>query len=539
MELLRELMLRQHRDGALSDDSLTALAHERQVPLHRLEALRSFYPVFTRQRRASRQLCVCRDAACRMQAGPHFPEAVATALQGAEDIEVVPVSCLGLCHAAPAGLADGLPVTGDAERLRSGMTGDQRLTVAPDPPSEAGAIDPYPEPADRYRVLRQVLDGSDPEAVIQVLEEAGLRGMGGAGFPTGRKWRFTRAADGEPRTVICNADESEPGTFKDRMLLHQVPHLVIEAMVLAGWVIGASHGIIYLRHEYEHAREALEAAMAQARAAGVLGQDVLGTGFGFELELFVSPGGYIMGEETALLEGLEDKRGEPRNKPPFPTQVGYAGGPTLMNNVETFALIPQLLDQGATAWRARGRDGHAGIKLLSVSGDVAAPGVYCVATGTPVSEVIARAGGLSSGRDLYAFSPGGASTPFLPAERAETPVDFDALAAAGSGLGSGALLVVGTGRDLLDVAIQQVRFFSSESCGKCVPCRTGSAEAVTKLDAARAGAPEPGLEVLLTELDETLAQTSICGLGQVALTPVMSVLHHFPEEAARLRAEDA
>ena len=538
MELLRELMVRQHRDGALSDATLTELAQEQRVPLHRLQALRSFYPLFTQWPQAPRQLCVCRDAACRMQSGPDFPEAVATALEGAQGVEVVPVSCLGLCHAAPAALADGLPVTGDAERLRSGMNGDERLTAAPDPPAETGAIDPYADPADRYRVLQRVLDGSDPEAVIQVLEEAGLRGMGGAGFPTGRKWRFTRAAGGAPRTVICNADESEPGTFKDRMLLHQVPHLVIEAMVLAGWVIGAGHGIIYLRHEYEYAHKALEAAMAEARAAGVLGRDVLGSGFAFELEVFVSPGGYIMGEETALLEGLEDKRGEPRNKPPFPTQVGYAGGPTLMNNVETFALIPQLLEQGAAAWRARGRDGYAGIKLLSVSGDVVAPGVYCVATGTPVSEVIERAGGIRGGRSLYAFSPGGASTPFLPADRAGTPVDFDALAAAGSGLGSGALLVVAAGRDLLDVAIQQVRFFSSESCGKCVPCRTGSAEAVTKLDAARDGQPEPGLETLLNELDETLAQTSICGLGQVALTPVMSVLHHFPDEAARLRAED-
>ena len=535
MELLNRLMAVQHRKGALTDDVLRGLSREWRVPLYRLEGLRSFYPVFRDQPGAPRRLSVCRDVACRMAAGPDFAERVAQAMMGFDGIEVESVSCLGLCHAAPAALAGDVPVSGSPERLRDGMSGRQPQPLVGDPPAGVAAVDPYRGADGHYGTLVELLDGGRPESVIETLEASGLRGMGGAGFPTGRKWRFTRAASGGPRTVVCNADESEPGTFKDRLLLERAPHLVIEAMIIGGWVIGASHGIIYLRHEYEHAREALHKALERARADGYIGSNIRGSGFDFELDLFISPGGYIMGEETALLEGLEDRRGEPRNKPPFPTQVGYNGGPTLMNNVETFALIPRILQDGAEGWKARGREGYSGLKFLSVSGDVAAPGVYCVPAGTPIREVIERAGGMAGGRSLYAFCPGGASTPFLPAALADTPVDFDALAQAGAGLGSGALFVVGGGRDLLDLAIQQVRFFRNESCGKCVPCRTGSAQAVSKLEAAQAGAPEEGLTELLEALDETLVQTSICGLGQVALTPIMGLLRHFPDEAARLR----
>ena len=539
MELLNRLLELQHRHGALDDATLKDLARQWHLPLHRLEGLRSFYPAFRSAPGAPRKLSVCRDVACRMRGGRGFVDDVAQALAGDDGIEVEAVSCLGLCHAAPAVLAGDEPVAGDVRALCDGMTGVRPHPVVAEPPAQTAMADPYRSADERYGVLRRLLHEASPESVIESLEAAGLRGMGGAGFPTGRKWRFTRGARGEPRTVICNADESEPGTFKDRLLLERVPHLVIEAMVLAGWVIGAPRGIIYLRHEYAHAQRHLEDALQWARAHGVLGPDVLGTGMAFDLEVFVSPGGYIMGEETALLEGLEDKRGEPRNKPPFPTQVGFEGGPTLMNNVETLALIPRILADGADGWQARGRDGHAGLKFLSVSGDVRAPGVYCVAAGTPVSEVIQQAGGMADGRSLHAFCPGGASTPFLPADRAETPVDFDAMADAGAGLGSGALFVVGEGRDLLDLAIQQVRFFRNESCGKCVPCRTGTVQAVHRLESAQAGTPEPGLTAMLEELDETLAQTSICGLGQVALTPIMSILKHFPEEAARLRGEGA
>lgn len=535
MELLNRLMAVQHRDGALTDDVLRRLSRDWRVPLHRLEGLRSFYPVFHEYARAPRRLSVCRDVACRMAAGPGVVEQVVDAMADVDGVEVESVSCLGLCHAAPAALAGSVPVSGSPERLRDGMTGRQPQPLVGDPPAAVAEVDPYRGADGHYGTLSELLAGGRPEAVIETLEDSGLRGMGGAGFPTGRKWRFTRAAAGTPRTVVCNADESEPGTFKDRLLLERAPHLVIEAMIIGGWVIGAGHGIIYLRHEYEHAREALQKALERARADGYIGRNIRGSGFDFELELFISPGGYIMGEETALLEGLEDRRGEPRNKPPFPTQAGYNGGPTLMNNVETFAVIPRILQDGADGWKARGCDGYDGLKFLSVSGDVAAPGVYCVPMGTPVREVIARAGGMAGDRELYAFCPGGASTPFLPASLADTPVDFDALAQAGAGLGSGALFVVGSGRDLLDLAIQQVRFFRNESCGKCVPCRTGSAQAVRKLEAAQAGEPEEGLTELLEALDETLVQTSICGLGQVALTPIMGLLRHFPDEAARLR----
>ena len=537
MEILSRLLAIQHRHGAVDDAALAALSRELGVPLHRLEGLRSFYPALRSAPVAPRVLSVCRDVACRMQGGPEFVRQVTDALAGEDGVAVEPVSCLGLCHAAPAGLAGDEPVAGDVAALRDGMTGVRPYPIIAEPPAQTASADPYREADARYGVLGRLLAERTPEQVIETLEASGLRGMGGAGFPTGRKWRFTRAAEGQPRTVVCNADESEPGTFKDRLLLERVPHLVIEAMIIGGWVIGAEQGIIYLRHEYEQARRCLRRAVDQARADGVLGTDVMGTGIAFDIQVFISPGGYIMGEETALLEGLEDRRGEPRNKPPFPTQAGFHGGPTLMNNVETLAFIPRILADGADAWQALGRDDHSGLKFLSVSGDVQAPGVYCIAAGTPVREVIELAGGMADDRALHAFCPGGASTPFLPADRADTPMDFDAMVAADAGLGSGALFVVGEGRDLLDLAIQQVRFFCNESCGKCVPCRTGTAQAVKRLEAAQVGSPAPGLVALLEELDETLVQTSICGLGQVALTPVMSLLKHFPEDAARLRAE--
>ena len=423
--------------------------------------------------------------------------------------------------------------------------------------------DPYPDQAARYGVLRKLLAAADGEAgrkeVVDTLKAAGLRGMGGAGFPTGMKWDFTARAQGDPKYVVCNADESEPGTFKDRMILEELPHLMIEAMVLGGWVTGANEGIVYLRHEYGREKKALQAALEAARQAGAIGPSVLGSGFAFDLRIFVSPGGYILGEETAMLEALEDKRGEPRNKPPFPTNHGLWGKPTLINNVETFAAIPVILHKGAEWWNAQGKGDFQGLKYLSVSGDVADPGVYCVPMGTTIAELLDICGGVPGGKALGAFAPGGASSNFLPANKADVPLDFQALQEAGSMLGSGAVIFAGEDRDLLELALNVTRFFRNESCGKCVPCRVGSHKAVALVEAALnetgpnetalhetalhetalhetapEGTPQPGLVGLLSELNHTLARTSICGLGQVALGPLMSVIENFPAAAKRL-----
>jgi NADH:ubiquinone oxidoreductase subunit F (NADH-binding) len=315
--------------------------------------------------------------------------------------------------------------------------------------------------------------------------------------------------------VVCNADESEPGAFKDRVILEELPHLVIEGMALAGLTVGADCGIIYVRHEYGAATAAIRTAIDDAYARGVLGPDVCGSGLRFDLRIFVSPGGYILGEETALLEALEGRRGEPRNKPPFPGAVGLYGKPTLINNVETLAHVPRIL-----------RTGEANLKFFSVSGDVREPGVIEAPLGITLEALVARAGGLREGKALLAFLPGGASTGFLPAARADVAMSWEALSEANSALGAGAVVVIGEGANLLDLGRNLTAFFRNESCGKCVPCRIGTEKAVRLIDTGTAESL-----AVLPSLDETLRATSICGLGQVALTPVLSVLEQFPSHA--------
>jgi formate dehydrogenase len=353
--------------------------------------------------------------------------------------------------------------------------------------------------------------------------------MGGAGFPTGLKWKLVRGEAATPKYVVCNADESEPGTFKDRVILEDLPYLVIEGMMLAGLTIGASEGILYLRHEYEDARDAVQREIERAREIGWLGEDILGSGFDFDVEVFISPGGYILGEETALLEALEDRRGEPRNKPPFPGQKGLHGLPTLMNNVETFAHAAAIAAEGADWWMEHGVNGSSGLKFVAVSGHVDRPGVYEIPLGTTVADLIEIAGGVSGGRALKAFAPGGASSNFLPADGVNTPMDFDALAEAGSMMGSGALVVVAEGTPLLPLATNIVRFFRNESCGKCVPCRDGTEKATAMLERAMERGETIDMDVI-ERLNLLLTETSICGLGYVALNPLLSVARYWPSE---------
>jgi NADH:ubiquinone oxidoreductase subunit F (NADH-binding) len=337
--------------------------------------------------------------------------------------------------------------------------------------------------------------------MIERIKKSGLKGMGGAGFPTGLKWELVRKEQATPKYVICNADESEPGTFKDRVILEELPHLVIEGMALGALAVGAREGWIYIRHEYGRERRAVERAIGEAKRLGAL-RDL-------DLRVFVSPGGYILGEETALLEALEGRRGEPRNKPPYPGSVGLFGKPTLINNVETFALVPRIVQTGEHRY-----------KFFSVSGDVARPGVHEVEIGTTLRQLLDLCGGVR-GR-LKAFLPGGASTGFLGADKVDVVMDWKPLQEAGSALGSGAVVVVNDTRDMLDLARNLTAFFRNESCGKCVPCRVGTEKAVLMIEGRK-----PEDLALLPELNETLLETSICGLGQAALTPVLSVLQRF------------
>ncbi len=400
----------------------------------------------------------------------------------------------------------------------------------------------------------------DAEQVLREIEIADLRGMGGAGFPTARKWRAVRDTPGKVKYVICNADESEPGTFKDLELLRRTPHLVIEGLVLAGLVTGAEVGFIYIRHEYHEEIERLRDAIRAAEQAGFCGADILGSGLSLPLEVFVSPGGYIQGEETALLEAMEDRRGEPRNKPPFPVTHGLYGQPTVINNVETLAWVPAIVLRGGEWYRDQGVNGATGLRFVSVSGDVNRPGVYEVPFGQTVRElVLETAGGLRDGQKLKAIATSGPSGGFLPAfiKRADLPqgfvkdrlplaaegldildltLDLKMLAAIGGMLGA-AFVVYGDRADMVQQALNCVEFYRNETCGKCVPCRVGSQRLVDLVTALRDGKSSRTELQVIPELAETMNLTSICGLGQVAANPITSVLKYFPDDVERYLAK--
>jgi len=516
MNQIEELFALQQARGYLADDDLRALSERLKIPLYELEGISSFYPHFRRTPPAAVRVGACRDLSCHLRDGGSTAKDLARQCAGRSDVEFEEVSCLGLCDQAPACLVNDVPVA--ASEVAGILAG---TTPLPESTSSSTPLrfetDPYTGPDEHYTELRRVVESRDFDGMIARISDSGLRGMGGAGFPTGRKWELVRKEASKTKYVVCNADESEPGAFKDRVILETLPHLVIEGMVLGGVAVGAEQGWVYIRHEYEGPRAVLQRAIDAAYEKGILGESVCGSGLRFDLQIFVSPGGYILGEETALLEALEGNRGEPRNKPPFPGVEGLHGKPTLINNVETLAQIPRILRMGA-----------ADLKFFSISGDVCEPGVVEAPLGTTLNELIIRAGGMRGDKEMLAFLPGGASTGFLPGERGDIRMDWEALREAGTALGAGAVVVVGKGADLLELGRNLTAFFRNESCGKCVPCRVGTEKAVSLIEQR----DEKSLE-LLPELNETLQETSICGLGQIALTPILSILDGFPKQFTR------
>lgn len=540
-ELVRELLALQAHEGWLRPESLRVLAERLRVPLHRIESVSTFYTHFRREPPEGAEIEVCRDLACRLAGAAAASEALSEWAAARGDAVVREVSCLGRCDRAPAAayghaVVDPRDPDSWATRLErrdpEPLSRPVRAWPAADPYVLAAEADSGGEALAPWSVIQAAL-GQPTARLIERLEGAGLRGMGGAGFPTARKWALVAAQPGQPKHVVCNADESEPGSFKDRELLHDLPHLVIEGMLIAAYCVGASRGTVFIRHEYEPERRRIEAAIQAARAAGALGEGIFGSSFDFEIDVFVSPGGYILGEETALLECLEGRRGEPRHKPPFPGSQGLLGRPTLIQNVETLVHAVGIVHHGDAWWCGLGRDGFHGHKFMSVSGDVARPGVELHAMGTPLHAILERHGGMKDGAALLAFAPGGASSSFLGPEALDVPLDFDAIARAGSMLGAGAPIFVAEGRDLLDVALDVTRFFRNESCGKCVPCRVGSQKAVAMVE--QTGSVSVEDEARLRALHATMAQTSICGLGQVALGPLLSILDRFPDRVRRVR----
>ena len=521
----------QARLGWLPREELEKLALDTRRPRYEIEGLVSFYPHFRTSPPPRVQLAVCHDLSCFLHDGEARLAELRERHGDAEDVELVEVSCLGRCDSAPACAVNEHPVSVDAveELIAAARDAGVGHAVAKTR-SEPWPNDPYPAGSgveERYQTLRALLAGElDPGALVATLKDAGLRGMGGAGFPTGQKWELVRGAAGALKYAICNADESEPGTFKDRQILATQPHLVLEGLLCGMAVVGAEEGWVFIRHEYGPEEHVLREELEALRTAGLVGPDSCGSGRRLNVEIFVSPGGYILGEETALIECMEGHRGEPRNKPPFPGVYGLHGRPTLMNSVETFADVPVIAQRGAQWWKDQGLGDAVGWKFFAISGHVERPDVYCVPMGTTVRELIDLAGGVTGGRGVGAVQPGGASSNFIGPDKLDLALDFGTAAAAGTMLGSGALVVLAEGTDELAAATNVLRFFRNESCGKCVPCRVGSSKAHEILRGVLdEGVPLDGpRRARIIELEEVLRKTSICGLGQVALGPVVSVL---------------
>ena len=592
----------QHRCGYLPKPELKALSDRHpEYPLHRIHEVASFFPHFLLEPPKGLGVRVCRDMACHLYGADTLRKELEGYAAGPArgQIVVEGISCLGLCDGAPAVMIGeryykGLGVKAEAyqEPIARGLkeAADEKAGVhhhhaSPKPPGPTGwKIDPY-DGREEYGAVRKLLENPDVKALLANpenraylenpgikaflanLEVSDLRGMGGAGVPASQKWKDVCQARGTTKYIVVNGDESEPSTFKDRELLLRVPKVVIEGVVLAGLVTGAERGYIYIRHEYPEQIEAVRAAIARAEAMGACGNDVFGTGRAFPVEVFVSPGGYICGEQSALIEAMEGHRAEPRNKPPELATNGLYDKPTLVSNVETFSWVPAIVMHGGEWYRDGGVRGYKGMRFLSICGDLEKPGVFEVPIGITLGELIERAGGMRGGKAFKAWAPSGPSGGFLPAKvpRALFPkgfekrvserfiaerfkpeethfdllgfeIDLDLSRAVNIMIGAG-MVVYAEGTDVFDQALNAAQFFRNESCGKCVPCRLGSQKmvdlAVGLTNKAYDRESLPRVEALIEELRKTMEMTSICGLGAVASNPVSSVVRYFPEEISR------
>lgn len=413
---------------------------------------------------------------------------------------------------------------------RGTLPAEQRIVL-----ERAGLIDPDDIDDyiahDGYAALGKALTEMTPADVVAELDKAGLRGRGGAGFPTAAKWRMVTRANGSPKYVICNADESEPGTFKDRLIIEGDPHSVIEAMTIAGYAVGASEGYIYIRGEYVLAQQRLARAIEQAHALGFLGKGIFGSDFDFDIHIHAGAGAYICGEETALIESIEGKRGEPRSRPPYPTTHGLWGKPTLVNNVETLANVPPIIRNGAVWYRQFGTPSSPGTKVYTILGNVNVTGLIEVPMGITLREVIAIYGkGMKGNAAFKLAQTGGSSGSIIPASLQDTPMDFDSFARAGVSLGSGALLICDEDTCVVDLARVLLNFFKVETCGKCTPCRVGTGRAKQILDSVAEGTARLSDLQDLETLADGLFSLSNCGLGQTAATPIRDILRHFRAE---------
>jgi formate dehydrogenase beta subunit len=514
--LIEHLHLLQDHFGCLHARHLAALAEEMRLALVEVYEVASFYAHFDivmdhEAPPPPLTVRVCDSLSCDLAGAASLLDNLRNRL--GDRVRVVRAPCMGGCHRAP--------VVAIGHRLHEHATVENVSAAAaapePHPPiPEFVGLDAY-RAAGGYRLLAACLGGDrKPEELIEMLEHSGLRGLGGAGFPAGRKWRLVRQ-EPAPRLLAVNADEGEPGTFKDRHFLETDPHRMIEGMLIAAWVVEAAEIYIYLRDEYPQCRTILESEIAAVEGAGLAAHT--------RIHLRRGAGAYICGEESAMLESIEGKRGLPRQRPPFPAQVGLFGRPTLCNNVETLYWVRDIVEKGVDWFTGQGRNGRKGLRTFSVSGRVRDPGVKLAPAGITARQLIDEfCGGMAEGHVFKGYLPGGASGGILPATLADIPMDFGTLEAEGCFTGSGAVVILSDKDDMRAVALNLLRFFEDESCGQCTPCRAGTEKAVKLMTAPHWDEP------LLQELTQVMSDASICGLGQAAMNPVKQVLKHFRED---------
>ncbi|MGE5245730.1 MAG: NAD(P)H-dependent oxidoreductase subunit E [Betaproteobacteria bacterium] len=559
------------RVGWISEGALNHVCQRLSIAPAEAHGVASFYAMFSLKPRPATVVHVCDDIACRTRGAEALceelerrlgPEGSGPKDRGAsvEGTTWLRSPCLGQCERGPAALfqvsgeaaSNATLAPADAEAIVRGVPpGPARTAVTSAPQTEAprarglrllarlGVSDPASLDDYRahggYSALRRAL-AIGPEAVLREVGDSRLVGRGGAAFPTGRKWEAVARAPVRPHYLVCNADESEPGTFKDRVLMEEDPFALVEAMTIAGYATGCERGFLYIRGEYPLATARMTSAVAQARVRGLLGEDVFGEGVRFDIELRRGAGAYICGEETALFNSIEGLRGEPRNKPPFPVQSGLFGKPTVVNNVETLVNVLQVVLEGGPAFAATGTGGSTGTKLFCVSGTVVRPGVYEVPFGTTLRQLVDLAGGVGNGRRLQAILLGGAAGVFVTPGELDMPLTLEGARAAGATLGSGVVMLFDDATDMTGIVRRIARFFRDESCGQCVPCRVGTVrqdEALERL-ASRRGSPAANLAIV-SDVGQVMRDASICGLGQTASSAIESAvrkLNLFVQETA-------
>jgi NADH-quinone oxidoreductase subunit F len=520
------------RDGHLSEPALGVISRELRIPIADLFGTVTFYHHLSREPGGRGTARVCTGPVCRLRGS----SAVLAELEGAR-----PMPCPGRCD-------EPVPVL-EQNRVLIARPGSapvaSRPPLPPDPPAGVrecifrhirregrAGVDGY-RSTGGYAALERAFGELTPAAVVDLVSESGLAGRGGAGFPTGRKWSAVADAVGGPKTIVCNADEGEPGCFKDRAIMDYDPHAVLEGMILAAYATGATRGFIYLRYEYPGTARVLERAIGEAEAAGFLGEDILGRGLSFRVYLRRGAGAYICGEETSLLNSLEGAHPFPRNRPPFPVTHGYENLPTVVNNVETLVSVPPILAHGAEWYRELGVGDQAGTKVISLSGDIRRPGNYEVPMGFPLETLLHEwAGGPVDGRSIQAVTMAGLSGGFLAGEALGVTLDEPSIRAHGSFLGAGGIMVFDDSRDMVDVARSSMEFFAEESCGKCFPCRIGTRRLVERLEGGGPGDLASWIDEV-NDLSQTMKETSACGLGMAAPLITDSLLKYFSGQVAR------